>query len=327
MANKKATIYDVAKLASVSLATASRVINGMDNVSLDTKQRVLDAIKQLNYKPNVVAVELASKRNTNVAIIVPEINYTYVSNVVAGLMEQAKEIGYDCLIFTTKDTKSDVTKTISKVLSLRPNGIILFNDSLSELELSELIQFDIPLVSLGVEIPDISSVSWHYKNQVKDLVNEALNRNKEICFLTVEGHGKLEDRILKGVKEAYVENAMYFDNIIELKDSYKQTYDLLKDKIPTMKSCLFIATRDSIALAALNAALDLNYKVPEEFEFMAVIGTKYSEMTRPKLSSFNIDMKGLGKEGMKTLAKAIEDNKTIVNIKLPFTFVKRGSTM
>ena len=150
MKNKKATIYDVAKLACVSLATASRVINGIDKVSLDTKQRVLDAIKQLNYKPNVVAVELASMRNTNVAIIVPEINYTYVSNVVAGLMEQAKEIGYDCLIFTTKDTKSDVTKTISKVLSLRPNGIVLFNDSLSELELSELIQFDIPLVSLGV---------------------------------------------------------------------------------------------------------------------------------------------------------------------------------
>jgi len=74
MADKKPTIYDVAKLASVSLATASRVINGIDKVSPDTKQRVLDAIKQLNYKPNSIAVELASKRNANVAIIVPEIN-------------------------------------------------------------------------------------------------------------------------------------------------------------------------------------------------------------------------------------------------------------
>ena len=81
MADKKPTIYDVAKLASVSLATASRVINGIDKVSPDTKQRVLDAIKQLNYKPNSIAVELASKRNANVAIIVPEINYTYISNV------------------------------------------------------------------------------------------------------------------------------------------------------------------------------------------------------------------------------------------------------
>ena len=61
MKNKNATIYDVAKLASVSLATASRVMNGIDKVAPDTKQRVLNAIKELNYKPNTIAIELASR--------------------------------------------------------------------------------------------------------------------------------------------------------------------------------------------------------------------------------------------------------------------------
>ena len=137
MAKKNATIYDVAKLACVSLATASRVMNGIDKVAPETKKRVLDAIKQLNYKPSSIAVELASKKNTNVAIVVPELNYTYISHVVAGLMEKAKEYGYDCLIFTTKDAKQDVFKTISKVISARPNGVIIFNDSLSDEELME----------------------------------------------------------------------------------------------------------------------------------------------------------------------------------------------
>ena len=185
MANKKATIYDVAKLACVSLATASRVINGVDNVALDTKQRVLDAIKQLNYKPSVIAKELASKKTTSVAIIVPELNYTYISHVVSGLMQEATEMGYECLIFTTKNTKNDVSTVVSKVLSSRVNGIVFFNDSLSEEELNELINFDIPIVSLGVENKKISSVSWHYKNQIVDLVNEALSREKQICFIKV----------------------------------------------------------------------------------------------------------------------------------------------
>jgi len=92
MTKKKATIYDVAKLACVSLATASRVINGVDKVASDTKQRVLDAIKQLNYKPSVIAKELASKKTTSVAIIVPELNYTYISHVVSGLMQEATNI-------------------------------------------------------------------------------------------------------------------------------------------------------------------------------------------------------------------------------------------
>ena len=93
MAKRKmnATIYDVAELANVSLATASRVINGIDKVSEDTKQRVLEAIAELNYKPNTIAKSLASRKTTDVAIIVPEINYSYVAHTVAGLMDSAKK--------------------------------------------------------------------------------------------------------------------------------------------------------------------------------------------------------------------------------------------
>jgi len=327
MAKKNATIYDVAKLACVSLATASRVMNGIDKVAPETKKRVLDAIKQLNYKPSSIAVELASKKNTNVAIVVPELNYTYISHVVAGLMEKAKEYGYDCLIFTTKDAKKDVFKTISKVISARPNGVIIFNDTLSDEELMELIQFDIPTVALGMELNNISSVSWHYKNQIIDLVNDALNRNKEIYFLKVEGGGRIEERVLKGIKQAYQKRGREFNNLIDVKDSYKTTYEIVSNQIKNIKSGFFVATRDSIAIAALNATLDLNLNVPNDFEFMAMIGTKYSELSRPKLSSFSIDMKELGKTGMTILAELINNNDGIVTKKLLFNYVKRGSTL
>lgn len=327
MSKKNATIYDVAKLASVSLATASRVINGSDKVSDDTKAKVLEAIRQLNYRPNITAVELASKRNTNVAIIVPELNYTYVSNVVAGLMESAKQYGYDCLIFTTKDSKSDISKTFSKVLSLRVNGIIIFNDSLDSEELEELIHADIPVVTLGVDLKTMSSVSWHYKAQIIDLVNNALSRNKEVYFLHVENAGKMQERMLDGIKKAYKQNNKDFNNIIEVKDSYKETYNKVNSLISKLPNCLIMSVRDSIALAALNAALDNNLSVPSDYEFMAMIGTKYSELSRPKLSSFNIDMKGLGRKGMETLAKIIDDYDTFITEKLDFDYIKRGSTL
>lgn len=328
MAKKNATIYDVAKLAAVSLATASRVLNGSDKVASDTKQRVLDAIKELNYKPSTIAVELATKRNKNVAIIVPEINYTYISHVVSGLIESGTEFGYDCLIFTTKGTVKDVTKTISKVLSLRPNGIIIFNDSLSDDECEELINFDIPVVTLGMDLKHVSSVSWHYKAQIVDLVNDALSRGKNIYFLKVDGAGRIENRLLDGIKQAYMQNCLVFQNIIEVKDSYTQTYEVMKQKLTDLPKSLIIANRDSIALAALNAGLDLNLKVPQDYEFLAMLGTKYSELSRPKLSSFNIDMKGLGKSGMKVLAELIEnDNEGLITQKLSFKYVKRGSTL
>ncbi len=327
MSNKKATIYDVAHLACVSLATASRVINGIDKVSPDTKQRVLDAIKQLNYRPSSIAVELATRKNTNVAIIVPELNYTYISHVVAGLIDSATEYGYDCLIFTTKDSKNDVSKTIAKVLSLRPNGIVVFNDSLKDEELAEFVQFDVPVVTLGMDLKTVSSVSWHYKTQIVDLVTEALKRNKEVYFLNVEGSGRMEERILNGIRQAYIQNNKEFTNIIAVKDSYKETYAKLKDMIVDLPHSFIMATRDSIALAALNAALDQNLKVPEDYEFMAMLGTKYSELSRPKLSSFSIDMHELGKEGMRVLAALIENKNALISKKLMFNYVKRGSTL
>jgi LacI family transcriptional regulator len=327
MKNKKSTIYDVSSLANVSLATASRVINGSDKVSEKTKQKVLNAIKELNYIPNSTAVELASKKNTNVAIIVPEINYTHISNVLSGLMKASSELGYTCLIFTTKNIKKDIKEPFDKVLSLRVNGAIIFNDVLDEEELEELINFNIPVVTLGMDLKKFSSVSWHYKTQIMDIVNNALSRNKEVYFLSVEGAGKLEERILRGVKEAYLAKGKEFNNIIEVKDSYKGTYNKISEIVTSLPNCLFLSTRDSIALAALNAVLDLSLNVPNDYEFVALIGTKYSELSRPKLSSFNVNMQELGKMGMELLAEQIEDDSKVITKKLSIDFIKRGSSL
>ena len=105
-------------------------------------------------------------------------------------------------------------------------------------------------------------------------------------------------------------------------------YETIKNKIKDMPKSLIISNRDSIALAALNASLDLNLNVPEDYEFMAMLGTKYSELSRPKLSSFSIDMRTLGKTGMNVLAELIENNNSeLITKKLSFNYVKRGSTL
>ncbi len=323
---KKATIYDVANLAHTSLATASRVINGKDNVSDSTKQRVLDAIKELNYKPNAIAKDLATKSNTSVAIIVPEINYTYISHVVAGLMDCAKKYGYDCLIFTTED-RADVSQVLNKVLSKRVNGVVVFNDFLDEKDVGVLTDYAVPVVTIGLDLKTKSSITWHYKNQIKDIVtNCLLNKKQDVYFLKVHNGSKMEQRLQAAISEAYIEQNKEFTNVIKVPDSYKETYPILKEHFKNHPNGFYISLRDSIAIAALNAAMDMQLKVPDQVEFMAVIGTKYSELTRPKLSSFNINMRELGFKGMETLAKLILHPELIIHEKLPFGFVSRGTT-
>ncbi len=323
---KKATIYDVARLAHTSLATASRVINGKNNVSEITKQRVLEAIKELNYKPNAIAKDLAMNSTTNVAIIVPEINYTYISHVVAGLMDCAKKFGYDCLIFTTED-RADVDRVLNKVLSKRVNGVIVFNDFLDEKDVGVLTDYAVPVVTIGLDLKTKSSVTWHYKNQIKDLVSECLVLKKEeVYFLKVHNGSKTEQRVQSAIMEAYQLQNKEFSNVIKVPDSYKKTYSLMKQHFAKHPQGYYIALRDSIAIAALNAAMDMQLNVPNQVEIMAIIGTKYSELTRPKLSSFDINMRELGFKSMETLAKLIQHPDLIIHEKLPFNFVARGTT-
>ena len=121
---------------------------------------------------------------------------------------------------------------------------------------------------------------------------------------------------------------IYIIDLQKTSQKIDEAYEAMKEKILSLPKSLIIANRDSIALAALNAALDLNLNVPEDYEFMAMLGTKYSELSRPKLSSFNIDMKGLGRTGLKVLKELVEnDNEGLITQKLSFKYVKRGSTL
>ena len=95
------TIKDVAKLAGVSVATISRVLNNSAVVSPETTEKVNEAIKELNYKPNFLGRNLR-KRETNVILaLIPSTEHTYYSEILHGMQDTAVQQGYDVLMSTT----------------------------------------------------------------------------------------------------------------------------------------------------------------------------------------------------------------------------------
>ncbi len=79
-----ASIKDVAKEANVSIATVSRVLNDIDVVNQETKQRVLDAIDKLDYRPNILARSLKTQRSSTIGIIIPDISNSLFPEIVRG---------------------------------------------------------------------------------------------------------------------------------------------------------------------------------------------------------------------------------------------------
>ncbi len=115
---------------------------------------------------------------------------------------------------------------------------------------------------------------------------------------------------------------------INIDDSYTKTYEYFVNYFKNKKQKgYFIAYRDSIAKAIINAAKDNNLKVPEDIEVLSIIGTKYAHIMSPALSSMHIDMVEVGKKATTMLSDLIKHNLKDKAYKFESVFVKRESTL
>ena len=91
----KATIKDVADRSGVSIATVSRVINGASVVSEKSRNKVLKAIEELDFKPNQTARNLVMQKNTTIGIIVPALGNQFYGGILNGIEDASSELGYE----------------------------------------------------------------------------------------------------------------------------------------------------------------------------------------------------------------------------------------
>ena len=139
------TIKDVAKYANVSIATVSRVINEVQNVSPKTVKKVQDAIKELDYIPNGVARNLKSERSKTVGLLVSDIANSYFAVMAKTLEAELRKAGYDMLICSTNEDAMLEEKYINRFLSNQGAGMIL-NPTGQNCDLIETISQKLPVV-------------------------------------------------------------------------------------------------------------------------------------------------------------------------------------
>lgn len=329
----RVTIYQVAHQANVSLATVSRVINNYPNVTERTRNRVLETIKVLGYKPSALAQGLAKAKTTTIGIVLPEESYVYISNMLAGMCTIAKSYGFQSSLFTTKRIKSDAQAQIEKLITSHVDGAVVYDDELSLEELQQLKKFDIPLVLIGHETQDnlTASVPLDFETGMIESVSKYFQRGgKNVVFLQADNEGFLLESLKEKLRQYCSENKKNF-SIIDCDDSYSRLYLDMQTRFkndPTF-SAFIVAPRDSLACAVSNAAVDLGIKVPGQIEIISIIGTKYSYIARPQISSMDLDMFIVGSIAMRMLTKMIKNGDSGLPEKvypLKAQYVARGTT-
>src|SRR5215831_13147470 len=124
-AKKAASISDVARESGVSIFTVSAVINNKPHVSKARRQRVEEAIRKLNYRPNLIARSLIKQKTQTIGMIVTDIANPFFPMVVRGAEDAAHRRGYNLLLCNSDDTLEREEKELELLLSKRVDGILL----------------------------------------------------------------------------------------------------------------------------------------------------------------------------------------------------------
>lgn len=329
----RVTIYEVAKAAGVSLATVSRVINRRGNVTEETKNKVNEVIARLGYKPSGLAQALATNKTTHIGVIIPSANYVYISNLLYGLTEVAREKGFVISLFVTSHNKEEAKNMMEKLITSHVDGAVIFDDELDEKDITQISSYNVPSIVINNNVVDekIGCVYFGYEHLLKKIVAAVLTRNedsKPIYFLHVENGGRLLSRMEKACYEIH-ELLNKKCSSINCDDSYTRTYEHFKKSFQNKKDNkgYYICYRDSLAKAIINAAKDNNLKVPQDIEVLSIIGTKYAHIMSPTISTMHIDMIEVGRKAINMLDELIKHKLDNKSYKFESQFVKRESTL
>ena len=334
MEKQSVTIYTVAREARVSMATVSRVVNGNPNVKPETRQKVLDVIKQLNYRPNAVARGLASKKTTTVGVVIPNITDPYFAELALGIDDVASMYKYNIILTNSDSDDEKILKVVRSLLAKQVDGLIFMGHDVSDDLRNEFESTNTPVVVAGSVVNDdaLPSVRINYQAAAKEATEFLLKHgDQQVAYITGPLRYSIngEDR-LNGYKEALANNNVPFNEslVIETDGSYQAGYAKAQEVIEKGLKAAYV-TDDSLAAGLLNGLTDADISVPDDFELISSNDTNYTKVVRPTITSITQPLYDLGAISMRLLTKLMDgddSNDYEINVILDHGFVERQST-
>lgn len=312
------TIKDVASASGVSLATVSYVLNnGPRKVNPHTRERVLRAVRELNYHPSAAARGLSRRRMDSIGVIFPQGQYapvsnTYVGPILDGILDIAARREQNVALFTGH-IWSNAQNSLSGFSSGRTDGMIVINPTIGSEIVPTLFKREIPLVLVGSGAvdPRISSVDVDEAEAARGVVAYLLNRgHRRIAYLGgtqsnysthLRHHG-----YRMALKEAQIEDdpRLAPDGVYQTASGGDRTKILMALPDRERPTALFCGS-DEIALGALAALKDLGIRVPDQVSVVGFDNIAESGYTDPPLTTVNQPLRQIGERAAEILIGAV----------------------
>lgn len=329
----RASISDVAKLAEVSKSTVSHVINNTRFVEATTKQRVLDAIEQLNYSPSKAAQSLTTNKTHTVGVIVSDITNHYFGELVLAIETVFNAANYSVIVCNTNEQLERERVALNLLTSQRVDAIIAAATSENWDELMETGLKGIPVVFLDRVFDEFGDDAYVGANNHAGayMATEHLiaHGHKHIGILAgFQRLSSMRER-LQGYKNAMLDHDMglrdewIVPSGLSVDAGYRATQHLMS--LPERPTALVI-NNNLLSLGAITCLKDLNVSVPDDVALVGFDDHPWAAVSAPPLTIVKQPVQRLGQTAAELALQLMQgDNLKHQNIVLDCELVIRES--
>ncbi|MGA9517984.1 MAG: LacI family DNA-binding transcriptional regulator [Trichococcus sp.] len=331
-----ATLKDVAKLANVDASTVSRTLNNNSYVHEDTRRRVMEAVEQLSYKPNLLAQGLRKGKRQSIGVIIPSISLSIFSDIVQVIEREATKLGYRIIICISDDDPEIEKEYIERLRNGLVDGIIIASTGKNNAALRNIQNSGIAVIQLiRKQDKTLSSIVANYRSSAYEAVRYLVSRGCKKIGL-INGSMKVLPYIerCEGYKQAIQEFGLEA-YVIESK-SKKESYfedgytgaKKLLEKDPDIDGIIVAA--DMHGIGVIRYLKEQKIAIPDQIKVMSLTGHSIGGMLETAMTSVELPSQEIGELITKSIVKDIEapkNGKRIpVHQELGVSLVERETT-
>ncbi len=306
------TLKDVAKLAGVSASTVSRTLSNRIFVEEETRQKVLKAVEELNYHPNIVARGLKEGKTFMIGFMVPDINSLFYPMIMKSIERYAFQKGYSLILMNNEENIEKEKQALQSFGGRGIDGILCMSveDDVSHLEKFQT-ERKIPIVLVNrIEGKSMSGVSIDHEHGGYLMTKYLLEHGHTKIAGMFGDFGKQRFRLRyagckRAMEEYGIENykRYFIYDVNSIEEAYLRTVEILKgEDRPTA----FFASMDILAIGIYSGISACGLKIPDDISVVGFDNIFMTQYMTPPLTTYNPSMEALAMNSVELLMKQID---------------------
>lgn len=313
---KRASIKDIARIAEVSVATVSYVLNKKEGsrISEATKTRILDVAKSINYTPNKIAKSLKMNKTKLIGLIVADISNDFYSNIARNIEDEAMKLGYTLLIGSCDENPEKFKKLTELFSEQQVDGMIIAPVVDSDEAINKLIQEEYPIVTIdrylkNVSLPGVMINNSEISEHICDhLVKKDFDEIIYVGYDTELPHLlDRQDGFDKRIGESDISTKRI---LIGIHNITEEVHQKMQENLDLSKKTAIYFSSNKLGIAGLRYLIDHNISVPEQVSLVAFDETEAYYLFPTEVSFVQQPLYDMARESVKLLDNQINNYTT-----------------